>query len=120
MILHILKRREWNDASAKGTYTPPSLRSEGFIHCSTASQAVATANIYFAGQPDLVILCIDESRLISPLKYEVPAVEGDVRPDTLFPHIYGPLNLDAIVSVHDFPCDAQGLFELPAAFRSEL
>jgi uncharacterized protein (DUF952 family) len=116
MILHILKRSEWDEAIRNGSYAPPSVASEGFIHCSTIEQVVETANLYFRGQPELVVLSIDEARLASPLKYEGPASAGE-RPDSLFPHLYGPLNLDAVNCTCDFPCDANGLFELPATLR---
>ncbi|MGO9453654.1 MAG: DUF952 domain-containing protein [Candidatus Binataceae bacterium] len=117
MILHILKRREWDAAVQRGAYAPSTLGNEGFIHCSTIAQAAETANLYFPGEPDLIVLCIDKSRLASPLKYEAPASPGHARSDGLFPHIYGALNLDAVTQVLDFPCDVDGAFHLPAALR---
>ena len=96
-------------------YTPRALEAEGFIHCSTREQAVATANNFFRGQRDLLILRIDENRLRAELRYETPATEGDNRARELFPHIYGPLNLDAVVAVDGFPCNPEGLFDLPAS-----
>jgi uncharacterized protein (DUF952 family) len=65
----------------------------------------------------LVVLCIDESRLKASLKYEppAPAPNENQNPDGLFPHLYGPLNLDAVVRVIDFPCSADGTFALPSA-----
>jgi uncharacterized protein (DUF952 family) len=120
MILHILKRSEWDEAIRNGRYAPPSIASEGFIHCSTIEQVVETANLYFRGQPDLMVLSIDEARLASPLKYEAPASVGGERADSLFPHLYGPLNLDAVDYACDFPCDPNGLFELPAILRAAI
>jgi uncharacterized protein (DUF952 family) len=117
MILHILKRNKWDEAICNGSYEPPSVASEGFIHCSTIEQVVETANLYFRGQPDLVVLRIDEALLVSPLKFEAPAPVGDERTDSLFPHLYGLLNLDAVDCVCDFPCDANGFFELPATLH---
>ncbi|HKN01333.1 MAG TPA: DUF952 domain-containing protein [Candidatus Binataceae bacterium] len=117
MILHILKCSEWNGAVKRGAYAPPSLSDEGFIHCSTIAQAVDTANIYFRGEPDLIVLCIEEVRVASPLKYEAPASTGRARSGGLFPHIYGPLNLDAVTRVLDFPRDEGGAFRLPVALR---
>lgn len=117
MILHILKRSEWSDALQRGIYEPSTLGSEGIIHCSTAAQTVDTANIFFRGQPDLVLLCIDERRLTAPLKYEAPAAADDARPTALFPHIRGPLNLDAVSRIVDFPCEPDGSFRLPAAIH---
>jgi uncharacterized protein (DUF952 family) len=120
VIFHILRRSEWDEAIRNRNYAPPSAASEGFIHCSTIEQVVQTPNLYFRGQSDLVVLSIDETRLASPLKYEAPASAGDERPHSLFPHLYGPLNLDAVDRVCDFPCDANGLFELPATLRAAI
>lgn len=120
MILHILKRSEWDEAIRNGNYAPPSLGNEGFIHCSTIEQVVETANLYFRGQPDLMVLSIDEARLVSPLKYEAPASAGDECADSLFPHLYGLLNLDAVDYACEFPCEANGLFELPATLRAAI
>ena len=117
MILHIAHRSDWVSALARGSYTTPSLTTEGFIHCSTIAQLTNTANRHFRGQKGLVVLCIDESRLRASLKYEppMPALNEEQNPDTLFPHLYGPLNPDAVVRVIDLPCSADGTFEMPAA-----
>jgi uncharacterized protein (DUF952 family) len=114
MILHILRRAEWEEAVRRGSYRPSSIDAEGFIHCSTLSQAVETAKIFFRGATDLLLLRIDESKVAAEVRFEAPAVPGDARPGTLFPHVYGPLNLDAIVEVIEFPCEADGTFRLPA------
>ena len=116
IILHITTRAAWDAARAAGSYRAPSLDAEGFIHCSTPAQTVATANRYFRGRGDLVLLCIDESRL-ADVRYEPPAVIGgapDPRAGELFPHAYGPLALDAVVRVVPFPCNPDGSFALPA------
>lgn len=117
MILHILMRNEWETAMRQGSYRPPSLDAEGFIHCSTIEQAVDTANLLFRGATDLLLLCIDETRLITTLKFEAPATAGDARPNLRFPHIRGALNLDAVIDAIEFPCGADGSFQLPARIR---
>jgi len=113
MILHILRLSEWEEALRLGTYRPPSLTAEGFIHCSTVNQVIDTANAFFRGTPDLLLLRIDERKLAWPLKFEAPATPGDSRPRESFPHIYGPLNLDAVICAIEFPCEADGSFQLP-------
>jgi len=136
MIIHIVKRSEWAQAVARGTYAPASLRAEGFIHCSTVAQLVDTANRFCRGYHGLVVLCIDESRLKAELKYEAagvtpaPSVKAARRwrarplpwlntappsPGELFPHLYGELNVDAVARVVELPCEADGSFRLPAA-----
>jgi uncharacterized protein (DUF952 family) len=115
MILHITTRKEWEKAQRTGEYTAPSLKSDGFIHCSTIKQAVDTANIFFKGQNGLALLCIDEDKLKSECKYEAPTGGGHHNPSVgnLFPHIYGPINIAAVIKVIDFPISDNGLFVLP-------
>ena len=106
VILHATPRTEWAAAQKQGNYTADSLAGEGFIHCSTEKQIVRVANMIFAGQHGLVLLVIDPARLTSDLRWE-PGVD---LASELFPHIYGPLNLDAVVEVLAFEPDADGHF----------
>ena len=116
-ILHITSRQAWIEATRLGRYAAPSLEKDGFIHGSTLRQLLPVAGMFFRGQKDLVVLEIDPKRLTSELRWEPPAggtappgvPEGDA-----FPHIYGPINLDAIVRVLDLLVGADGKFELPA------
>ncbi len=104
MIYHITTKDEWQTAQANGKYTAPSLQSEGFIHCSTDKQVPHVANAFYRGRNDLVLLKLDENRIKSQVKWEAPAgapADGISESD-LFPHIYGVINLDAIISVIDF------------------
>jgi uncharacterized protein (DUF952 family) len=64
----------------------------------------------------LVLLCIDENKLESKVKYEGPACANDQRTSSLFPHIFGPLNVSAVVQVVEFVPNAEGKFVLPAEF----
>ncbi len=105
-ILHITTRAEWNAAQQTGEYRPASLDMEGFIHCSTPQQVLGPANAFYHGQHDLVLLVIDPAKLNADLRYE--AADGDQ-----FPHIYGPLNLHAVVDVVPFPPREDGTFTLP-------
>ena len=95
-----------------GRYEVESLTSEGFIHCSERAQVTGTANLLFRGRDDLVLLVIDEQRLDAPVKRE-PAVPGG----PLFPHIYGPLNLDAVAQILPFSPGEDGTFVLPPPAR---
>lgn len=108
MILHITRRSDWEAAQAMGDYRLDSLDTEGFIHCSTPEQVLGPANELYRGQPELVLLVIDPSRLEARLVYEDLYASG-----IAFPHIYGPLNLDAVVKVVPFPPGSDGSFELP-------
>ena len=192
MILHIVRRGEWNDAVARGSYAPASLRVEGFIHCSTPAQVIDTANRFYRGQRDLIVLGIEESRVTAEVRWEAPArphgvgvrnltpapfprtltpgedavpspakrarviryfrdIEGkgnqkkrkregissgrgaptaEPSPilsreitgealDELFPHLYGELNVDAVVRVIELPCEGDGSFRLSRELQRE-
>ena len=112
-ILHITTKRDWEEAKRNGVYEAPSLKTEGFIHCSTVRQTVETANAFFRGISDLVLLVIDEDAVRAEVRYEPPAGSRHSDPNDRFPHLYGPLNLDAVTNVIDFPPRADGLFALP-------
>lgn len=105
-VFHIVPRSEFAVALESGAYEADSLQREGFIHCSTRAQVLRTAARFFGGRPGLVLLCIEVERLGSQLRYE--AADGE-----LFPHCYGPIPLDVIPAVIDFPCRPDGSFELP-------
>ncbi len=122
-VVHITSRLAWTEAARRGGYASPSLDSVGFIHCSRVDQVASVADNFYRGQSGLVLLVVDPGRLTSPLRWE-PAAEGSPPPglgaDALFPHIYGPLNLDAVIQVLDFEPDANGEFSLPAGLLAGL
>lgn len=107
-IYHITERIEWENAKTHGEYRAPSLAEEGFIHASTLEQVIGTANLLFHGRLGLVLLVIDIERLKPELRYETAPGTGQK-----FPHIYGPLNLDAVQRVIAFSPGVQGAFSLP-------
>ena len=117
MILHLTNSATWIEAQQQGFITAPSLAAEGFIHCSTEYQMRDVANKYYRGATDMVLVHIDPVTLASPLKWEPPAhIDGSpsLPNEPLFPHIYGVINLDAVIQVIDFPSNPDGSFDLPA------
>ncbi len=106
-LLHLCRPEEWERALAAGDYRAESLESEGFIHCSTLEQIVATAQRHRAGQQGLLLLVIDPDRVGPEIRYE-EAKNGEA-----YPHIYGPLNIDAVTSTQPFPLQADGSFLQP-------
>ena len=116
MIYHITSREAWDRARQRGDYRTESLETDGFIHCSTEEQVVPVAEHLFRGDRDLYLLMIEPSLLDSDLKWEPPA-EGAPPPGVpegdLFPHIYGPINLDAIVKVFDLHSNPDGKYNFP-------
>ena len=113
IIYHITRKSDWNTALTAGSYAADSLATEGFIHCSTAQQVIATANRIFKGKSDLVLLCVDSDKVTAEIRYE--NMEGGTN---LFPHVYGALAISSIVAVHDFPPRDDGRFELPPALKA--
>lgn len=94
LIYHITTNEEWNQAKQRGEYEAASLKEEGFIHCSEDRQVGDVLKRYFSGKTQLVKLTIDTTKLSSQLIYDWSNAIEDT-----FPHIYGPINLDAVVSV---------------------
>lgn len=99
-LLHLAERDHWEVARRHGAYERSTrgrtLQEEGFIHCSTADQlpAVAAA-LYGDADPDtLLVLVIDSRRLSAPVRYEAAEPGGE-----RYPHVYGPLPVDAVVRV---------------------
>ncbi len=109
MIYHITTYPAWQRAQKIGEYIPEAFAADGFIHCSDHYQIEGTANRFYASTPDLVVLEIDPDKLVAPLVYE--NLEGG---EMTFPHIYGPLNLDAVVSNFEFDRSSDGKLALPA------
>jgi uncharacterized protein (DUF952 family) len=101
LIYHIAEAADWERAQRDGQYTMSTrgrtLAEEGFIHASTAAQVPLVAAAYYRDAPDLVLLVIDTERVGPELRYE--QVPG--QPDS-YPHIYGPLNLDAVIETRPF------------------
>ena len=147
LIYHITTRNAALLARQTGEYRTESLDKDGFIHLSQIHQVLGVANAFYAGQKDLVILVVDTSRLKAELKYEAPvhpSASGSIKlaenedisrdkslsngddlksagssKDKLFPHLYGPLNFDAVTKVVDFPPLADGRFEMPVEISNQ-
>jgi uncharacterized protein (DUF952 family) len=94
IIYHVTEASAWNDAKQKGYYEASSLKTEGFIHCSEAHQVAGVLGRYFADKTGLVKLVIDTTKLKSRYIQEWSPSTRDT-----FPHVYGPINLDAVIDV---------------------
>ena len=106
-IYHLVAWADWDAASAQPDYAASSLESEGFIHCSKdRDQLFAVARRLYAGRADLLALELDANRLAAPIKEE-PARSGEI-----FPHIYGPINKDAVARVLALALDEGGEYSL--------
>ena len=100
-IYHLVLPSVW-EARPGEPYRADSLQTEGFIHCSYAHQVAASANRFYASAGELLVLRIDPATLSSPVKAEA-AGSGE-----LFPHVYGPIDRDAVTSARPLARDAAG------------
>ncbi len=111
LIYKIVPKDLWQEAESKGAFTgAPVDVADGFIHLSTTAQVRGTAAHHFAGQDGLLLVGVDPARLGAALRYE-PSRGG-----ALFPHLYAPLSLDAVVSVTALPLGADGLHHFDSSF----
>jgi uncharacterized protein (DUF952 family) len=116
MIYHLTSRQAWREAQQRGEYRADSLESEGFIHCSTETQVLPVAENYYKGQSGLLLLQINPALLVSELRWEPPsggAPPPGVPAGEFFPHVYGPINLDAIVKAYDLEANPDGGYKSP-------
>lgn len=111
LIFHITGRHAWDAAAVTGYYRAESLEHEGFLHCSTSEQINAVAQRFYQGQANLVLLAIAAERVQAPMRYEAPFDAPD-SPER-FPHIYGPLNTDAVLRVVPLPLANDGTVLVP-------
>jgi len=116
MIYHITSRAAWNEAQQHGEYRAESLETEGFIHCSTSSQVLPVVEKFYEGHRGLILLVIEPALLSSDLKWELPS--GGTPPPGIpvgepFPHIYGPINLEAVLKAVDLEANPDGKYDLP-------
>ncbi len=102
LTYHLVPADDWPPASA--TYEPGSVAAEGFIHCTDGREAaVETANRYYRGDPrPYLLLAVDLVAVQTPWRYDDPG--------ECYPHIYGAMNVDAVVSVEPCPRSADGTY----------
>ena len=104
MIYHLAIRAEWESQADEPTYAPKRYQEDGFIHCSEQHQLEAVASHHFRGRDDLVLLELMPTRLEPETRYERGGKEK-------YPHIYGPINKDAVNGTTAIRCNDDELFE---------
>jgi uncharacterized protein (DUF952 family) len=105
-LFHITSESAWSNARTQGQYVPETFAAEGFVHCSEHDQLIRVANMRFAGRSDLVLLWISVARLSARVLYE--NLEGGTE---LFPHVYGPIELEAVIAATPFRPGPDGRFD---------
>jgi uncharacterized protein (DUF952 family) len=105
VIYHLVPADHWHSCDPTTPYLPPDFESEGFIHCTRGLDLLLqVANTFYRDVPgEFLLLVIDDRQVTAKIKYE-----------NNFPHIYGPLNRDAIVTVYAMPRHDDGCFDSPA------
>jgi uncharacterized protein (DUF952 family) len=107
-LYKVLARQLWEAAEMAGQFAGAGIDlQDGFIHLSSTDQVVETVQKHFAGQDDLMLISIDEELLGESLRWEVS------RGGALFPHVYGPIPLSAILQVQSLPMDENGGHRFP-------
>lgn len=114
-LLHLIARADWEAVDASTGYRPRSLETEGFIHCTVEPEILLhiANSFYQADARTYVVLAIDSTRVTSPVVFEGPLPPPPADSPLakhVFPHIYGPLNVDAVVGVRAAVRDVDGVF----------
>lgn len=108
IIYKIVARDAWNRALENGLFEGAEIDiADGFIHLSAANQVRATADRFFRGQDGLMLIGVD-ARMLGPALQWEPAADG-----SLFPHLHGPLSLQAVVSQDELVMDDSGAHQFP-------
>ena len=94
LIFHIAQAKDVDQAAQSGAYSCDSIASEGFIHCCKPEQLKGVIERYYSGATGLLLLHIDSDLLRSELVFE-----NTVGGEELFPHVYGEINMDAVVQI---------------------
>ncbi|GAA4384214.1 DUF952 domain-containing protein [Hymenobacter koreensis] len=112
MLYRIAEPADWQQAQQTGFFASPDLKAEGFIHTSELYQVVETANRYYAGRADMLLLELDEKAVqaagISVKREFVASRQQE------FAHVFGPIPLTAIGRIFPLVPQANGGFTLPA------
>jgi uncharacterized protein (DUF952 family) len=113
VILHLLTRAAWDSWRGDSSYEPASLAVEGFVHCTGDDELMlAVANRFYADAiGELVVVTLDERRLTSEVRWEAPAHpdgSATATAEPRFPHVYGPLDGNAVVAVRRLVREADG------------
>jgi len=109
VLLHLCSPTDWAEAQTRGEHRPDSLRDAGFVHLSTPGLVHLPANRLYAGRADLLLLHIDATLLEAPVRWE-PGDSTDPA-SMLFPHLYGPLPVGAVMTVTEYRPGPAGRFQ---------
>jgi uncharacterized protein (DUF952 family) len=111
IVYHMVSRVRWEAQSPKRAYSADTLATEGFIHCTAEPEVLLRVANRFYQQIDgeWLVLALDTEKLTEELRWEV--ADGH-----RFPHVYGPINREAVMAVLSFPRKPDGEFTAPPSF----
>ena len=112
MILHCMKKSTWETRKNKEYWGKRNIDAEGFIHCSTIEYFWRVAPNFADAEEELVLICIDENKLEAEVRYE----DGD-NCGREYPHVYGMINNDAVMTVLPFTKDKDGIWQKNPEFN---
>jgi len=115
MIYHAIAKSEWEKVKQNDEYIHPSLENDGFIRFSLLEQVISIAYyMYSSSENEILLLEVDEKKLASKVLHE------DLKLHGRYPHVYGPVNMDAIVNVYPLERETKGIgFILPEKLRKD-
>lgn len=110
LIYHLVPANRWHQWPSEQPYLPAEYANDGFVHCTAGDDLmIAVANRFYQHVPgEFLLLVLECTRLTSLLKWEAPNLADTLAP--LFPHIYGPINRDAVVAVKSITRASDGRF----------
>lgn len=107
LIFHVVKKEDWKLQKKDSRYHPESIDTEGFIHCSPGREIEEVTNRLFKGESDILLIIINTTLVEPEIRYEN---SGDS--DTKYPHIYGPLNMDAVIDKIELASEDDGSYKI--------
>lgn len=113
IVFHVTTEEYLKNHIMENRYHPESLDTKGVIHCSTGTQIEKTANRLFPDEDEVLLLVIDISTLSADVKYEADDETGEK-----FPHIFGPLNMDAVMDKLNIFTEDSGNFKIDFSSRT--
>lgn len=110
-IYKVVSQEVWKEAERQGFFAGSGIDlTDGFIHLSSREQVRETVAKYFAGASDLVLITVDADKLADTLRWE-PSRDG-----AMFPHVYGPIPMSAVLGVAGLSLGPNDEHQFPASF----
>ena len=107
LIFHVVKKEDWKSQKKDSRYHPDSLDSEGFIHCASGNNIEDVTNRLYEGETNVLLIIINTTLVEPEIRYE-----SSDDSDTKYPHIYGPLNMDAVVDKIELAAEDDGSYKI--------